>query len=136
VTELVAGRLSRLRRRTQADEMSAEAVRGYVECGAAYDAGRLREQRRSRPRPPVVPEQVGDRWDSLTPTERVVAGFVEVGESNARIAERLVISRRTVETHVSHILAKLRLRSRAELRVAAAQAGRLPQPEPAHRWTT
>jgi DNA-binding NarL/FixJ family response regulator len=129
VTELVAGRLSRLRRRTQADEMSAEAVRGYVECGAVFDAGRLREQRRSRPRPAVVPAQGrSDGWDALTPTERVVARFVELGESNARIAERLVISRRTVETHVSHILAKLRLRSRAELRVAAAQAGRLPEP--------
>jgi DNA-binding NarL/FixJ family response regulator len=137
VTELVAGRLSRLRRRTQADEMSAEAVRGYVESGAAYDAGRLREQRRSRPRPPVVPEQGhGDLWDTLTPTERVVAGFVELGDSNARVAERLVISRRTVETHVSHILAKLRLSSRAELRVAAAQAGRLPRPEPAHEGAT
>ncbi len=130
VTELVAGRLARLRRRTQADEMSAEAVRGYVECGAAYDAGRLREQRRRRPRPAALPEQArGDGWATLTPTERVVAGYVEQGESNARIAERMVISRRTVETHVSHILSKLRLRSRAELRVAAAQAGRLPQRE-------
>ncbi len=143
VTELVAGRLSRLRRRTQADEMSAEAVRGYVECGAAYDAGRLREQRRSRPRPAVVPEQGqhgqhgdGDGWAALTPTERVVAGFVELGESNSRIAERLVISRRTVETHVSHILAKLRLRSRAELRVAAAQAGRLPEAPAVPEGTT
>jgi DNA-binding NarL/FixJ family response regulator len=52
--------------------------------------------------------------------------------SNPEIAEVLVLSRRTVESHVSHILAKLGMRSRTEVIIAAAarQVSRVdPPPE-------
>jgi DNA-binding CsgD family transcriptional regulator len=51
----------------------------------------------------------------LTETELRVAGLVAQGRSNSDIAGRLLLSRRTVETHVSHILAKLGARSRREI---------------------
>ena len=54
-------------------------------------------------------------WDSLTPMEEKVAAFVGEGLSNPEIAERLVLSRRTVGTHVSHILKKLSVASRADI---------------------
>ncbi len=54
-------------------------------------------------------------WASLTPTERTVADLVAEGLSNPQIAQRLYISRRTVQTHVSHIFAKLGISSRAQL---------------------
>jgi DNA-binding CsgD family transcriptional regulator len=54
-------------------------------------------------------------WEALTPTEIRVAYLVADGRSNPDIAGELFLSRNTVQTHVSHILAKLGARSRAEI---------------------
>jgi DNA-binding CsgD family transcriptional regulator len=54
-------------------------------------------------------------WDSLTPTELKVADLVAQGMSNPQIATHLFLSRRTVQTHVSHVLAKLELNSRTDI---------------------
>ena len=51
----------------------------------------------------------------LTKREREVAVFVAEGLTNRDIADRLVISDRTVETHVEHIRNKLGVRSRAQV---------------------
>jgi DNA-binding NarL/FixJ family response regulator len=62
-------------------------------------------------------------WEALTPTEAKVAGLVAKGLSNPDIAADLFLSRNTVQTHISHILAKLGVRSRIEVvRQALAQA--------------
>lgn len=60
-------------------------------------------------------------WESLTATETRVASFAAEGMTNPQIAERLFISRRTVETHMSRVLGKLSLGSRVELAAAAAR---------------
>jgi DNA-binding CsgD family transcriptional regulator len=54
-------------------------------------------------------------WESLTPTELTVVGLVADGLSNPQIGERLFISRRTVQTHLAHVFAKLGISSRAQL---------------------
>jgi predicted ATPase/DNA-binding CsgD family transcriptional regulator len=54
---------------------------------------------------------------TLTQREREVAELVAKGLSNNDIAVRLVISRRTAETHVEHILLKLGFNSRAQIAV-------------------
>lgn len=54
-------------------------------------------------------------WASLTPAERRVADLVGDGLSNPQIAERLFISRNTVETHLKHIFSKLSITSRTQL---------------------
>jgi DNA-binding CsgD family transcriptional regulator len=59
----------------------------------------------------------------LTPREREVAALVADGLTNAEIARRLVISRKTVAVHVSHILAKLEMSSRAQVAAWVARDG-------------
>jgi DNA-binding CsgD family transcriptional regulator len=54
-------------------------------------------------------------WNALTPTEQRVAALVADGRSNPDIAADLLLSRRTVQTHVSHILTKLGYTSRMEI---------------------
>jgi non-specific serine/threonine protein kinase len=59
----------------------------------------------------------------LTRREREVAALVGRGLSNREIAERLVLSVRTTEAHMTHVLGKLGLRSRAQLAVWAVEHG-------------
>jgi predicted ATPase/DNA-binding CsgD family transcriptional regulator len=66
----------------------------------------------------------------LTARERQIAGLVAQGLSNKDIASKLVISQRTAETHVEHILIKLGFTSRAQIAAWAVQEGALPAPAP------
>jgi NarL family two-component system response regulator LiaR len=52
--------------------------------------------------------------DSLTAREREVLALMVEGLHNQDIAERLIVSRSTVKSHVSNILAKLEVGSRTE----------------------
>lgn len=69
---------------------------------------------RSRPR---------SGWASLTPTEVKVVELVAEGLTNPQIGERMFISRRTVQTHLTHVFAKLGITSRSELAAEAARRG-------------
>jgi DNA-binding CsgD family transcriptional regulator len=59
----------------------------------------------------------------LSPREREIAELVAVGASNPEIARTLFLSRKTVERHVTHILAKLGARNRVELATLLARKG-------------
>jgi DNA-binding CsgD family transcriptional regulator len=96
----------------------------YASLGAAWDTARadarLRRYgirrgthgRRQRPKA---------GWASLTDTEQKIATLVADGLSNPDIADRMFISRRTAQFHVSNILAKLGLGSRVELAAHVAR---------------
>jgi RNA polymerase sigma factor (sigma-70 family) len=64
-----------------------------------------------------------EQLDDLSPREREVMTLVASGLSNDEIAERFVISRATVKTHVSRALGKLDVRDRAQLVAVAYQTG-------------
>jgi DNA-binding NarL/FixJ family response regulator/class 3 adenylate cyclase len=87
-------------------EEFASAVRRVAEGGSALD-------------PAVVSQLVGrrrrdDPLEDLTPREREVLELMAEGRSNQAIAERLVITLRAVEKHVTSIFGKLRLPASAE----------------------
>ena len=84
----------------------AEAVRRVADGGSALD-------------PTVVSQLVGrrrkdDPIEGLTPREREVLELMAEGRSNQGIAERLVVTERAVEKHVTSIFEKLRLPPAAE----------------------
>jgi predicted ATPase/DNA-binding CsgD family transcriptional regulator len=60
-------------------------------------------------------------WDSLTPTEHEVVRQVADGLTNPEIAARMFVSRGTVKNHLSHVYAKLGVKSRSELAAATAR---------------
>ena len=74
------------------------------------------------------PGAATDRYDTLSPREREVLHLVAEGRTAPEIAERLFLSPRTVETHRSNGLAKLGLRSQAELIRYVIERGLVPPP--------
>ncbi len=62
-------------------------------------------------------------WESLTPAELNVVALVSQGLANKDIAERLFVSPRTVQAHLSHVYSKLGVTSRLQLAQEAARNG-------------
>lgn len=98
--------------------MLEEATALFTQMGAPRDVRRIEASlralgvRRSSKGPRARPS-IG--WDSLTPTELTVVDLLCEGLTNRRVGERLFISTRTVDAHVSHIFRKLGVASRTEL---------------------
>lgn len=64
-----------------------------------------------------------EAFPELTEREREVLDLIARGETNADIAERLSISVKTVQNHVSNIYAKLQVADRAQAAIRAREAG-------------
>ncbi|MEU6352813.1 LuxR C-terminal-related transcriptional regulator [Streptomyces sp. NPDC047072] len=103
--------------------LGAEEFERWRETGAKLSGRAVLEAvREDLDEPPTLPRQAnGSRAaaGALTRREREVAALVAQGMSNREIAERLVISKRTVDAHVEHILAKLGIASRTEIPAGA-----------------
>ncbi|MFM9370533.1 LuxR C-terminal-related transcriptional regulator [Streptomyces sp. Da 82-17] len=69
-------------------------------------------------RAPAAGNAAGN-WEALTAREREIALLVAEGLSNRSIAERLVISKRTVDSHLEHIMGKLAYTSRTQIATLA-----------------
>jgi DNA-binding CsgD family transcriptional regulator len=76
----------------------------------------------------LTPSRVAkEAFGGLTAREREVAALIAEEKSNREIAEVLVVSERTVESHVSNIMFKLGLRSRRQIRAWAREKGLVSQ---------
>jgi DNA-binding CsgD family transcriptional regulator len=61
------------------------------------------------------PARATSGWEALTPTEVKIAALVARGDSTSDIARGMFLSRRTVQTYISHILVKLQAKSRVDI---------------------
>jgi DNA-binding NarL/FixJ family response regulator len=105
--------LRRANRRADAREPLRRALdmarRGGMRRLAARAADELRAAG-ARPRRDVLSGP-----DALTAAEHRVATLAAAGYNNRGIAERLYVTQRTVETHLTHVFQKLSITSRNEL---------------------
>jgi len=96
----------------------AVALRGYRELGAQWDITRADARLRDHgvaPSGVIQPARPATGWDALTAIEVEIARLIADGRPNPEIAAKLDLPRHAVQTHASHILAKLGARSRAEI---------------------
>jgi NarL family two-component system response regulator LiaR len=112
-----AGAIGYLLKDTQADELSRAikaAAAGQVQLSPQVATRLMREMR------------VADKLEKLTERETEVLQLLARGKSNKEIAAALVIGEKTVKTHVSNILSKLRVTSRTQAALYAVRTGLVP----------
>jgi DNA-binding CsgD family transcriptional regulator len=125
--EAAAGELARGGRVAEAKPRFDAAIDAFEAIGAQRAAARAlasarqlgvgRMRRGARKRPTYG-------WAALTPAEREVASLVAEGLTNPEVGQRLFISRRTVQTHLSNAFRKLEIASRVELAALVARQER------------
>jgi DNA-binding CsgD family transcriptional regulator len=97
----------RARKKRDARDAIQAALEGFEQLGAAHWAEKARSEL----------GRIGGRTreEGLTAAERRVAVLVAEGRTNREVAAALFLSERTVASHLSHVYAKLGVRSRTEL---------------------
>jgi DNA-binding CsgD family transcriptional regulator len=108
--------LRRARRPIDARPPLREGLELAVRCGAAVLAQRARDELLAAGARPRRDRLSGT--EALTASELRVARMAVEGKSNPEIAQALFLTRRTVETHLTHAYQKLGIGSREELATA------------------
>jgi non-specific serine/threonine protein kinase len=117
--ELAAAR--RQCERQARDRLGDSAYEAAFEAGADLDLDAAVAYALDERRPAAARQPAG--WAPLTRREREIAEYVAQGRTNQEIATRLVISKRTADSHVHHILTKLGLANRAQIATWVAERG-------------
>ena len=122
--------LARSGREEGASTAFTEAVSLYEGLQARWDIrraeGRLRPLGVRRGGRGQRAQRAAFGWAALTPTEVKIAVMVARGESTSDIARGMSLSRRTVQTYISHILAKLGVKGRVDIVREALRQGVSP----------
>jgi len=107
--------------KTAADEDLLQAIRAVV-AGERFLDPTLGAELARPPEPSPI--------DDLSEREREVLRLLALGFTNQEAADRLVVGVRTVESHRAHIMAKLRVGTRAAMVQVALRAGLLDEERP------
>ncbi len=111
-----------------AEALAQRAARGDRQRAAALASIAVVDARRLGllallPRATTLARGLSRSPGRLSPRERGIARHIAAGRSNRDIAEALVLSERTVETHVQNVLTKLDFHSRAQVAAWAVGEG-------------
>lgn len=101
-----------------ARSLLAAALAGFGNAGAPHDASRIRARLREagvRRRHWTDRQRPVSGWQSLTETQHTVAVLVASGLTNQVVADRMFLSRHTVDFHLRQIFRKLSVNSRVAL---------------------
>lgn len=104
------------------------AVATLRDVGAWHDVSRVNAQARRIGLEAIdvrVPRPATG-WRALTAREVEISQLIAAGMSNVQVAESLHVSRRTVETHLHRVFAKLNVGSRTELALVTSRERRHP----------
>jgi predicted ATPase/DNA-binding CsgD family transcriptional regulator len=134
---IALGMLERARSRNAEAEREFATARALVnELGATLTDGPLRDTFLSQAaalfpqaQPRSARQAAREAFGGLTVREREVALQLAQGKFNREIAEALVVSERTVETHVSHIMFKLGFTTRRQIAAWTVEKGLLEKGE-------
>ena len=128
--EDLAAVLAQRGREEEARAALNEAVSLYEDLDARWDIRRADSRLRVYGIRRGVRGRRGPRaasgWEALTPTELKIAALVAKGDSTSDIARGMFLSRRTVQTYISHILAKLGAKGRVDIVREALRQGISP----------
>lgn len=120
----------RLRQEDLARHNFTSAREGIASLASGIDDGYLREHflhaalgTLPREKPASANRAAKEAFGGLTEREREVVRLIAQGKSNREIADALVVTKRTIETHINHVLYKLNLTSRTQLVVWAVEKG-------------
>jgi DNA-binding NarL/FixJ family response regulator len=119
-----------LKREQEARDELTAAREGIESLAQTIDDAELREHFLQRalaflPKEKPISKRraAAEQFGGLTEREREVAILVAQGKTSREIAERLVVSERTAEVHVSNILGKLGFTSRAQIAAWVVEKG-------------
>jgi DNA-binding NarL/FixJ family response regulator len=118
----IAGRFQGMGALLYASEAAVHAAQIFLDAGRRDSARRAAARSRElfadgQARPVPVIDGLESDAVELTPRESELVEFARVGLSNGEIAERLVLSKRTIESHMYRAMQKLGISDRRELLV-------------------
>jgi non-specific serine/threonine protein kinase len=97
------------------DALTETEFQAEQTAGRAFSIEQAIEYAKNLPARSPATVTIRGKPDDLTLREREVAVLIAQGRTNGEIADDLVVSKRTVEAHIAHILSKLGFTNRAQI---------------------